>query len=129
MKNTRLYFIMLFFGVLFLVGCEYSFVQQTEITPPTPDPDNPISFAAEIVPIFTSRCLDCHGVGATSPDLTAANAYASITAMSLVNTTDPASSELYNLIAPPAVDHGWRYYTASQASLVLLWIQEGALNN
>lgn len=118
---------MLFFGVMFFAGCEYTFVQQEEITPPEPDPDNPISFASQIVPIFTSRCLDCHDNGGTAPDLSAANAYSSVS--SLVNTSNPTASKLYDYIQPNTSTHGWRKYSATQAGLVLLWIQEGALNN
>jgi len=120
---------MLFFGVLFLAGCEYTFVQQTEIVPPTPDPNNPISFATQIAPIFTSRCVECHKTGGTAPDLSAANAYASITSMNLINATDATASKLFDYIQPNTATHAWRKYSASQASLVLLWIQEGALNN
>lgn len=120
---------MLFFGVIFLAGCEYAFVQQEEITPPTPDPNNPISFATEIVPIFTSRCIDCHNTGGTAPDLTAANAYSNIASMSLVNTANPTASILFDFVQPSTGTHSWRKYSASQASKILLWIQEGALNN
>ncbi len=120
---------MLFFGFIFLAGCEYAFVQQEEITPPTPDPNNPVSFATQIVPIFASRCLDCHDTGGTAPDLSAANAYSSISAKNLVNTASPADSKLFDYVQPSTSTHAWRKYSASQASLVLLWIQEGALNN
>ena len=130
MKSTKLYLIGLFFGVLFLAGCEYTFVQHPDADQEEPqisDPDNPISFATQIVPIFTSRCLDCHDTGGQAPDLTSANAYSSIA--SLVDTDNPASSLLYSYVEPTSSDHDWRQYTASQAALVLLWIQEGALNN
>ena len=132
MKNPKLYLIGLFFGVLFLAGCEYTFVQNTaadQEEPPISDPDNPISFATQIVPIFTSRCLDCHDNGGTAPDLSAANAYSSITNMNLVNTSNPSTSILYEYILESTSSHDWRFYSSSQDNLVLLWIQEGALNN
>jgi hypothetical protein len=129
MKNPKLYLFMLFFGAILMAGCEYAFVQHAEIDPITPDPDNPISFATQIVPIFTSRCLDCHDTGATAPDLSVANAFSSITSMSLVNISDPTTSKLYDYIQPSTSTHSWRKYTATQAGLVLLWIQEGALDN
>lgn len=131
MKNTKLYFIMIFFGVLFLAGCEYTFVQYPESDQdiPVSDPDNPISFASEIVPIFTSRCLDCHDTGGTAPDLSAANAYNSIASMNLVDTDNPSESKIYEYILQSTSSHDWRFYSASQANKVLLWIQEGALNN
>lgn len=129
MKNLKLYLIVVFLGSLFMIGCEYAFVEYEEVDPPTPDPDNPVSFATQIVPIFTSRCIDCHDTGGTAPDLTAANAYQSLSSMDLINTANPEESKIYEYVTLPAPDHAWRTYTTAQASLVLLWIQEGALNN
>ncbi len=133
MKNTRLYFIMLFFGVLFLAGCEYTFVQypDADIDPPTPDPDNPISFASKIIPVFTNGdyCTSCHYPGKTAPDLTAVNAYNSIMSMNLVNLTDPEASKLYDYILVSTSTHPQKFYSSAQAAKILLWIQEGALNN
>ena len=129
MKNPKLNLIALFLGVLFMAGCEYAFIERTEITPPDPDPDNPISFETQIVPIFTSRCLDCHDTGGTSPDLSAENAYNSITNNNLVDTDNPSESVIFDYVQPSTSPHAWRKYTTAQATLVLQWIQEGALNN
>lgn len=133
MKNNKRYFILLFLGVLFLAGCEYTFVQYPDanVDPPTPDPENPISFADKIIPIFTNGnyCTACHDTGKTAPDLSAANAYNSIVSMNLVNLTDPAASKLYEYILVSTSTHPQKYYASSQAEKILLWIQEGALNN
>ena len=120
---------MLLCGVL-LTACEYEFIVHPDTSDPGGgDETDPISFSSQIVPIFTSRCLDCHDTGGTSPDLSASNAYSSITNNELVDTDNPESSILYTYIEPSTSDHAWRKYSSSQAALVLKWIKEGDKNN
>jgi hypothetical protein len=104
-----------------LASCEYEFIEIDE-----PDPDVPISFANDIIPIFTTgnNCTACHRTGSTSPDLTAANAYNSIVP-GLVNLSDPESSRIYTV---PLSSHVVTY-TPIQAANVLNWIKQGAENN
>ena len=105
-------------------SCEYEY-----IVPDKPDPGDTISFKTQIVPIFTNNCTSCHKTGGTAPDLTADHAYNSIMSMDLTDTDDPESSILYEFPHPDSGTHNWKKYTRTEADLVLLWIQQGALNN
>ncbi len=130
MRKSLIILAILLCGAVFFTACEYEFIVHPDTTDPEgPGGDDPISFSQQIVPIFTSRCLNCHDTGDTSPDLSAANAYSSITSDNLVNTTNPESSILYDYIKPSTSGHSWRKYTNNQAALVLKWIEEGAKNN
>lgn len=110
-------------------GCKYDFIVPEEV-PPVVDPDDPnveqVSFATQIVPIF-SNCTACHKTGSRSPDLTPANAYASINVPKYINATTPEQSLIYTMPTPSGVHP--KKYTQAQAALLLLWIQQGAKNN
>lgn len=108
-----------------LTSCEYEFIEIDE-----PDPEVPVSFANDIVPIFTSgnNCTACHRTGSTPPDLTAGNAYNSIVP-GLINITDPESSRIYAFPNPSSTTHTFKKYSQAQAALVLAWIKQGAENN
>lgn len=132
MKNSIFCIVVLLFGVFFLTACEYDFVEREQTEVPDSDPDNPISFSAEIAPIFTNGnyCTACHNTGGQAPNLEASSAYSELTSGSYVNTASPAESMLITYISasnPSA--HAWKKFTASQEAKVLLWITEGALNN
>lgn len=112
--------------IMLLNSCEYKFIVEPVIPPP--EPGDTISFSQEIVPIWSDQgCTGCHGTGGQQPDLTADNAYGSITGMGLVNTDDPPTSKIYYYPLPDGNHYG--KYTAGQASLVLIWIEQGALDN
>ncbi len=109
----------------FLGACSYDYIEFKE-------PEGTIHFSTQIEPIFTDNdnCTACHKSGGTAPDLTQGNAYNSIIQMNLVNTSDPPSSPLYVYPDPSNTgQHSWKKYTPNQASLVLTWIQQGALDN
>jgi hypothetical protein len=107
----------------FLTGCEYEFVEPEYIPPPT----DSISFATDIMPIFNNSCnmSGCHATGAKEPDLSPANAYASLQ-NGYINTANPANSGIYTEITAGTMTD---FATPTEASLVLGWIQQGALNN
>lgn len=115
-------FILIMIGV---TACEYETIEID-----LPDPAEEVSFAADIVPIFTSNnnCTACHGTGGTPPNLTAGSAYASIVP-DLVDLSEPASSVIYLTPSPASSVHGFKKYTQAEAALVLLWIEQGAENN
>ena len=130
MKTLKLLFA--FFMVAFLInGCAYNFIIPEEV-PPAIDPDDPdapqISFATQIIPIFTSSCTACHD-GGQNPDLTSANAYSSLNSTRYLNSASPEESLIYKHPAPETSTHTQKKYTATQAALVLGWIQQGAKNN
>lgn len=105
-----------------ITSCQYEFIEIDE-----PDPNVPVKFSEDILPIFSANnCTACHRTGGTSPDLSMANAYNSIVP-ALINTSNPEASRIYTVPAPSS-SHGARYSLA-QASLVLTWIRQGAENN
>lgn len=106
-------------------GCKYDWILPEEM--PDIDPDEPISFSQQILPIFSEKnCTACHD-GSPAPDLTEANAYSSINTASYINTTTPEESSLYT---EPHPDGGHPVkYSAAQAALILAWIEQGAQNN
>lgn len=110
---------------LFMISCEYEFIQVEDV-----DPNTPVSFSSDIVPIFTTgnNCTGCHKPGATSPDFTAGSAYNSIVP-NLINSENPEESKIYKYPNPSTSTHNFRKYTQTQASLILNWIKQGALNN
>ena len=116
------------FFALYLGSCTYKYTEPT-IPPIPPDPDETVSFSGQIIPIWNSTnvCDGCHAPGATSPDLSAANAYNEIMTKNLVDTADAANSEIYK--HPGSGLHTHTKYTTTEAALVLLWIEQGAINN
>lgn len=113
-----------------LGGCKYDFIVPEEI--PVIDPGDPnaeqISFSSAIVPIFENNCVSCHKTGSQSPDLSAANAYSSISSTRYLNTSDAEESLIFTKARPEGTGTHPKY-TAAQAANVLIWIQQGAKNN
>lgn len=123
-KKIILSNLLLIVAGMFIVSCEYEFIEQL------PPPQGTVSFSQQVEPVFTSQgCVACHKPGNQLPDLTTGNAYASIIATGVVDTNNPEASKLYDLPNPATSQHSWKKYTENQAQIVLLWIQQGALNN
>jgi len=111
--------------ITFAASCQYKFIVEPVVPPP--DPEDTISFSQEIVPIFSEQgCTGCHN-GSQSPDLTPDNSYNSITSTGLVDTNDPPASKIYYYPLPDGSHY--KKYTSSQAALILVWIEQGALDN
>jgi hypothetical protein len=124
--NVKNIILLLFIAITFLLGgCKYNWVIPEEV--PVIDPDEPISFSQQILPIFSEKnCTACHD-GTPAPDLREANAYASVNSERFINRTTPEESSIYTA---PHPDGGHPVkYSAVQAALVLIWIQQGAENN
>jgi len=123
MKKLLTFGILLASLIIFLGSCQNKFIIE-----PVPEPTDTISFSQQIAPIFTEQgCIGCHSSTGQQPDLTPDNAYNSITGMGLVIANNPEQSKIYYYPQPDG-DH-YAKYTSSQYSLVLQWINEGALNN
>ena len=116
-------------AMLLLIGCYKNktviFDTGTEIT-------RSVSFSQDIVPIFNSSCnvSGCHAQAGKSPDLSAANAFTSLTVGNYLNTEAPESSSLYQWMAgkkstPMPVGGINKDFNA----LVIAWIKQGAQNN
>jgi len=131
MKPARfLSLILLVVVVSFFASCEYEFIEP-EPVPPPPEPTDTISFAQEVQPIWdANNCTGCHKPGgAAGLDLTAPNAYNSLFSNDLVDTNDPPSSKIYYFPYPGTGEHAYKYSTEAQASQILYWIEQGALDN
>lgn len=115
--------------LVFFSACQYEFIELE--TPPPIDTTTDLSFAAEIVPIFTAgnNCTVCHDVGKTAPDLSAANAYQSLVNGAYVVSNDPAASLIYTYVHPDATSHSWKLLTSYEAELLFTWINQGAQDN
>ena len=113
--------------MLFIASCEYEFIEPE----PPPIPTDTISFSGDIVPIWEdNNCTNCHKPnGVSQLDLTAANAYNSLTSFGLVNTVDPASSKIYTYPHPISGEHANKYSSEAEAEFILQWISQGARNN
>lgn len=132
MKILRI-ILMVFVITSLLSGCSYNFIVPEEV--PIIDPDDPdapqVSFADDIIPIWNNNnnCTSCHKTGGQKPDLTPANAYASVNSTRYINSSTPEESKIYKYPHPDTSTHVTKKYNAAQAALVLAWIQQGAKNN
>lgn len=106
-----------------MTGCEYEVVEPDR-TPITEE----VKFSEKIIPIFNASCNNsgCHATGSFLPDLSPANAYASLISENQINTENPAASALYISVTTGSMKS---FSTAEQAKLILAWIEQGAKNN
>ena len=111
-------------GFLAWQSCQYDWVEAEPV-----DPDQTVSFASKIVPIFQAKCNAgvCHGDGGKDPILTADEAYNSLISGGYVDTTTPMNSVIYTSMAPGGSMSN--YCEKADADLVLIWIQQGAQDN
>ncbi len=94
----------------------------------------PVSFSKQMVPIFTASCSisGCHSKGGLKPDLSAENAYISLTVGNYYNVSDPANSVIYLWLTgkkTPAMPLGAANNPSNINGLTLAWIKQGAKNN
>lgn len=110
---------------IIFAGCEYTDIVEDDGSGVVVG--EKVSFSEEIAPIFAEQsCTNCHPA-MKNPDLSSGNAYQSITSMGLINTDSPSESDIYTVPSPDG-SHAAKY-TASQAKLILAWIEQGAENN
>lgn len=129
MRNSRFQLVTALLTLIILGGgCYYDNV----LLPSGEDIQGEMSFTADIIPIFDKDCntSGCHTTGGQKPDLTAANAYTSLTNGNYINTSSPEESELYlwmkglkGLPMPPSGTD------ATNTAKVLAWIKQSAQNN
>lgn len=105
--------------LLFLAtSCEKEYYKASDI-----DESKEYSFKDDINPIFTDKCVICHG-GSTAPNLKE-DPYAIINTPKYINADSPEESLIYTM---PKESHPGKY-TPEQAKSVLKWIEQGAKNN
>jgi hypothetical protein len=88
------------------------------------DPNATWHFQADIQPIFTSKCITCHG-GAQAPDLRDGKSYLALSKGGYIKSPGE-TSRLYNQMI--GASHTAKS-TDSDKQKVLYWINQGALNN
>ena len=115
--------------MILLIGC---YKDKTVLFDTGEEITRPVSFGSDILPIVNSSCntSGCHSAGGISPDLSAVNAYTSLSNGGYITNSDPKTSELYLWMTgkkgtPMPVSGVNKDYNA----LVLAWIKQGALNN
>jgi len=127
MKPLILAGILFGFGILAIEACKYD-----DILPPEPDPGITISFSEDVIPIFNASCnvSSCHNGSGPSPDLRASVAFDNLWEAVLIDTIEPANSELYlwmtgakGLAMPP------QGVQPVDAATILQWIDQGAKDN
>ncbi|HEX9828304.1 MAG TPA: hypothetical protein VGA80_17020 [Flavobacteriaceae bacterium] len=108
---------------LLMFSCYYDeFPEEIEVVIP---PDQVISFANDITPIFvTYNCTQCHFASGQNPDLTPGSEFNSLVP-TYVNAGDPNNSRLYIKLS---ID-GHRNVDATSLALIKKWIDDGAENN
>jgi len=117
----KIYFLLaiVFFTSIFY-SCTYTALEDVNPEGPT----GPMSFATDIVPIF-SKCTSCHPSSA-GLDLTSENAYENVMD-GRVDIDNPDQSLIYTKPSPDG-NHPVKY-SSLEATKVLNWINEGAENN
>lgn len=106
-------------GVFLLSSCE-KYRYQVE----TVNPVDTVHFQTQIQPIFNANCIVCHK-GSRNPDLRDGNSYESLTTGHYVD--KPAeTSKLYRQVT--SASHA-PFTSDTEKQLILVWIDQGALNN
>lgn len=111
---------------LVVVGCYYDEVLGSDDELP-----QNVSFNRDVMVIFNKSCnmSGCHDAAASHPpSLVQEKAHASLIQGGFVNTTVPAESHLYTVLAagnmPPSGS-----LSSRELKIILAWLDEGALNN
>jgi len=91
-----------------------------------------VSFAADVLPIFEKSCSisGCHNANGVAPNLSAGQAFISLTTSDYLDTENPENSELYGFVSgklTPAMPVGGA--DPEIAATILAWIKQGAQNN
>ena len=105
----------------------------TEEPSPEPAPGTTgISFANEVMPIFQSRCLNCHG-GERLEEGLSMRSYNDLMAGSdngfVINAGDANGSLLVEMLVQNKMPKKGPKLTPPQIQLIIDWINQGALNN
>ena len=131
MKNKKIVWMGSLVGMLLLVMNACYDDEVLPVDKPVGDIGN-VTFSADIIPIFNASCnvTGCHSSGGQKPNLTAVNAFTSLTNGGYINKTNPETSLIYQWmigdVGTPMPPSG---SNATYNAKVLKWIELGALNN
>lgn len=111
--------VLLCFLIVGMVSCEYN-KDEPALKPET------VSFSTDVQPIFTAKCVSCHG-GSTNPNLSAGNAYNALTSNNkYIDLQNPENSYFYQKISTGSMA---QYLNDKDRAIILRWIELGAQNN
>ena len=114
--------------LMMLTACEYDFITPAPPTPVIVPPANDtISYAQDIQPFFTAKCVSCHS-GGIPPNLKAGQSYSAVVP-AFVIAGSPETSELYKVCKPGGSMAILTTITADELQLVYRWIYAGAKND
>ena len=91
-----------------------------------------VSFATDILPLFESRCIGCHGGDRTQEGLdlkTHASLMAGSDNGSVVTPGDAVNSLLVEMVATQKMPKRGPKLTPPQVQLITDWVNQGALDN
>ena len=91
-----------------------------------------VSFASEILPLFESRCIGCHGGERTQEGLDLKTHASLMTGSSngpVVTPGDAANSLLVEMVATQKMPKRGPKLTPAQVQLITDWVNQGALDN
>jgi hypothetical protein len=124
-KNLMIILVMIL--VATFSACEYEFIEpkKSNILPA-----DTLSFATDIIPIFANdNCINCHSSAGTQFSLTADKAFQNISDLNLVDLDQAEKSILYSVPNPANPEPHSGVYSVDNAARILIWIQQGAMNN
>lgn len=121
MKKSGILIIFILFG--FMLACTYDTIAPRKVEVP----EN-ISFDENVIPIFNKSCnvSGCHSNNGISPNLSANNAYISLTFFGYVDTDFPEESKIYIKTTIGSMN---QYATDQDRAIILKWIEQGAPDN
>lgn len=124
--NKKLNRIRLILGLLLLIVAVTGFYscEKNSFIPPKISTVDTLHFQTDIQPIFSANCITCHGA-VRAPDLRDGYSYQALT-KGLYVTLPGETSKLYLKIT--SADHTARSSDLDKQK-VLIWINQGALNN
>ena len=115
-KKNKYLCLTLVFAFGFFYSCEKETIKPIKVVT--------VSFKSDILPIFSGKCITCHG-GSRNPDLRSDKAYISLTKGAYYDTIVPANSKIMTKLTTTHIDRA----NDVDRQKILLWITLGAKNN
>lgn len=124
----------MFFAAILIIGLQSCYEVATVLPDTNVEVTGPVSFKSDIVPILNQNCSvsGCHSSGGIKPDLSDANAYASLDKGGYWDLNTPENSSIYLWLTgkksstmPPNGNNN----PSNINQLVLAWVKQGAKNN
>lgn len=126
MKALQILFVSVILMSVFTVSCDYKFIEPDTGDPI--DPEDPISFSAEVEPIWTTQsCTNCHN-GSGLFSLQQGKAYQSLVDNGLMDLDNADNSKIVTVPGSSGL-HANHTYVGNQKLIITTWIEQGAEDN